>query len=196
MKKLLTTYLALNVIVLGLAHCDAQTGAIGQTTAAVHAQPEDLGHDFFNGRTNKIARVSAATPTHVRVIYESGGERNIPRLELNSPLKEHYPYDAQAAADYVKKQTLSAQARTSAQRQAWEQRIRELELQLNALDRQWAETQRELNAVKGKRKVAPNSKVLKRSEVQLIEQRKETARRRSELQEKVRGLRAQADAMR
>lgn len=197
MKKTLTDCLPL--VVLGLALCGAQTEAAASAqanTTTAPAQVEDLGHDLFNGKTNKIARVIEATPTHVRVRYENGGERNIPRLDLNSPLKERYHYDAQAAADYLKKQTLSAQAKTSAQRQAWEQRIRELELQLNALDKQWAETHRELNAVEKKRKIAPKSKVLKREEIQLIEQRKELGRRRTELHDKLQAMRKQADALR
>lgn len=197
MKNPLTTCLAL--VLLGLAPCGAQTGVAAPEQAnptTAPARAEDLGHDFFNGKTNKIARVIEATPTHVRVRYENGGERNIPRLELNAPLQERYPYDAQAAADYVKKQTLSAQAKTSAQRQAWEQRIRELELQLNALDKQWAETQRELKAVEKKREVAPKAKVLKREEIQWIEQRKELGRRRTELHTKLQAMRKQADALR
>jgi hypothetical protein len=71
-----------------------------------------------------------------------------------------------------------------------------LEIQISALDKQWKETQRELSAVKAKREVAPKSKVLKRNELQLIEQRKELGRRRTELHDKLQALRKQADALR
>jgi chromosome segregation ATPase len=188
------------LIALGALLCCAPTRILA--TDQTHSTPqstrqEDLGCDFFNGKTNKIVRVTTVTPTHVRVTYEgTSGGRNIPRHELNSPLKERYPYDPQAAADFIKKQSNEVQARTTAQRQALEQRVRELEIQLSALDKQWKETQRELNAIREKRKVAPHAKVLKRSEVQLIEQRKELGRRRTELQEKVQAMQKQADGLR
>jgi hypothetical protein len=114
MKTILT--IGLSFVIWGTAYCGAQTESAATNRessdgkSSPHIRAEDLGHDFFNGKTNKIARVIEATPTHVRVRYENGGQRNIPRLELNSPLKERYPHDVQAAADYVQKQTLSAQA--------------------------------------------------------------------------------------
>jgi hypothetical protein len=103
------------VTVLGVCSPSSGRNSEQSHSEASTAQPEDLGWDFYNARTNKIGRIHSVTPTHVWVIYEDGKcGRNIPRMELESPLKERYPYDPAKAADF----TAALQARQAQQRTA------------------------------------------------------------------------------
>ncbi len=187
--------LLLIATVAGLCGLSRSSGADRPSSATTTTASEDFGADFYNGRTNRIVRVSTVTATHVRVIYENGGDRNIPRHELNSPLKERYPYDPKAAAEFIKRQSQDTQARIAAQKQAWEQQIQGAQRQIDSLEKEWKEKQRDLNTIREQRKIAPNSKVLKQREFRLLEERKDIGRRLAEMREKLRAMRTQADAL-
>jgi hypothetical protein len=145
-----------------------------QSTAAVlesatpppsQSQPpvqEDLGVVLIDGRTNKIIHVRTADPVSVLVIYEneegSKGGRKIPRQELPPQLQAKYPYDAAKAAEYRKQQAAAAaeQAalsvqqeakRCAAAREALRLKEREIRAQMDSLNKQDVELQKEKNTL-------------------------------------------------
>jgi hypothetical protein len=92
------------MLVLALVLCQAnavRTWAVEETNSFPRAAaPEDLGYDFVEGKTNKIARVHSVTPVDVYVIYEGErGGRKIPRHALPPELQAKYPFDAAKAAE-------------------------------------------------------------------------------------------------
>jgi hypothetical protein len=94
---------------------------------------EDLGYDFQDGRTNKIARVLTVTPTHVQVIYEGGkGGRRIPRHQLPPELEAKYPCDASAAAEYQRQQAEIAAHQAAARQAAASEYLRKQEDSISA----------------------------------------------------------------
>ena len=124
--------------------------------------PEDLGYDVFEGKTNKIARVYAVTPTHLQVLHEGGKSgRKIPRQELPPELAAQYPYNAAKAAGYQQQQMDIAARQIAAQRTVMEEsarrRDKELADQVARLRTQSARLHADLNIAKtlpGKRKRA------------------------------------------
>ncbi len=94
--------------------------AVGQTNLQASAiVTEDLGCDFSDGKTNKIAKVYSVTPTYVYVLYEGGSSgRKIPRPELPPQLAAKYPYDSAKVAEYQRRQAESAATQFAAQQAA------------------------------------------------------------------------------
>ena len=85
---------------------------------------EELGCDFYQGRTNRIASVYDVTPTHVRLRYENGNlSRPIPRPELTGELARRYPYDAEKAAAFLAQKAAEDAQRIATQRAAYQAMI-------------------------------------------------------------------------
>jgi hypothetical protein len=123
---------------------------------------EDLGCVVIDGKTNRIVRVHSADPVSVLVIYESEegakGGRKIPRQELPPQLRTKYPYEAAKAAEYRKQQAdaaveqaglsvqQAAKMRTAA-REVLRQKEREILAQMDSLNKQDVELQKEKNTL-------------------------------------------------
>lgn len=118
-------------------------------------QQEYLGYDVVDGKSNKISRIYRATPSYVWVIYDGGtGARKIPRSELQSPLKERYPYDRQEAAAFDKEKSqqshdLADQQRANAYASLLRQE-RELQVKIDARSDEMVSVQREIRAWRNK----------------------------------------------
>ena len=141
---------------------------------AQSAVTEDLGYDFYDGKSNKIARVFNATPVAVQVIYEGNkGSRNIPRDNLPPQLKAKYPYDADAAAQFMKNQALKVEAQHDVQRQAWEKRETELKAKLASLKRQSTDKKHEIAIVNEHIHAEPRNRDLRAKKADLLQQQED-----------------------
>jgi ATPase subunit of ABC transporter with duplicated ATPase domains len=121
---------------------------------------EDLGCDVVDGVTNKILHVSSVNPLSIYVLYEGGNRgRWILRQDLPPQLKAKYAYDPAKAAEYQKRQIerqkqqaeLAAQlatAQRAAQREALNQREKEILAEIAKLEKQDVEDQKEKNGLK------------------------------------------------
>lgn len=88
---------------------------------AANLTSADLGVDFYQGRTNRIASVYDVTLTHVRVRYENGNlSRPIPRTELSGELARRYPYDAEKAAAFLAQKAAQDAQRIATQQAAYQ----------------------------------------------------------------------------
>lgn len=130
--KTTSTHLKLTFIcALGLSLCQCAIIASDTDSTKETADSEDLGSDFFEGKTNRIAKVYAATPTHVQVIYDGGKSgRKIPRQSLPPQLAAKYPYDADKAADYERLQMDISSRQIAAQQTIMEESARRREKEL------------------------------------------------------------------
>lgn len=117
--------------------------------AAEQPATEDLGVLVENGKTNRILRVFAATPTYVHVILENNAGRKIPRQELPPQLAAKFSYDADKAAAYqVQQATLAAQqyaAQQAALQQVIRNRIAAIDAEIGRLTKQDTELQAQVN---------------------------------------------------
>ena len=167
------TFSVLRMVLVALAF---GTGAPVAVRAADEPAPratvtEDLGYDFYNGKSNKIARVYNVTPVAVQVIYEGDkGGRNIPRDNLPPALKAKYPYDPDAAAEFMKNQALKVEAQNEAQRTAWENRETELKAKIASLKKQMTEMKHEIGSLTAQIHTEPHNKDLRAKKVDLLQQ--------------------------
>lgn len=122
--------LALTACLSGMVTANS-AGATNSTTNA--GEPENLGTDFYNGKSYKIISVVSVTPTHVQVRYDGNfGGRKIPRIDLPPQLETRYPYDAEKAAEYVARQSAIAAQQAAAQQAALLETIRRREQAIDA----------------------------------------------------------------
>ena len=127
--KTTSTHLKLTFIcALGLSLCQCAIIASDTDSTNETAESAGLGYDFFEGKPNKIAKVYAATHTHVQVIYDGGKSgRKIPRQSLPPQLAAKYPYDADKAADYQRLQMDISSRQIAAQQTIMEESARRRE---------------------------------------------------------------------
>ena len=143
------------------------TAAVSEsaTTPPSKSQPpvkEDLGVVVIDAKTNKIIHVRTADPVSVLVIYENEegakGGRKIPRQDLPPQLQAKYPYDAAKTTEYRKQQAdlAAEQAAFSVQQAAriraatkevLRQKEREIRAQMDFLNKQDVELQKEKNTL-------------------------------------------------
>jgi len=148
MKTLSRSLKTMLLIALNCAALACVSGA-DELMLAGSAHATDLGCDFVDGRSNKIARVFSVTPTHVQVIYDGGqAGRKIPRHELPPELAAKFPYDAAKAAAYQQRQVAEAAARAAAQsaaaRAASLKREQDLANEIERLNKQDQQLQSEI----------------------------------------------------
>ena len=146
----------------------------------------NFGYDFHEGRSNKIERVYAVTPTHVQVLYEGGKRgRKIPRQSLPPELAELYPYDPVQAVEHEKQQMEIATRRAAAQqevaRETARQREQYLVSEIARLTRVARDLDREINGEKKKPKSA-----WKRVRIEnLVNEWQQVQRQRARLEEEL-----------
>jgi hypothetical protein len=169
------------------------TAHAGETnsTNTVDAASEDLGYDFDEGKTNKIAKVYAVTPTHVYVMHEGGKSgRDILRQSLPHQLAIKYPHDAEKAGEYQKQKADIAAQQALTARAAMRENVRRQEQQLLseiALEKQRAA---KLDTDINLHKKQPKS-IAKRATLQsLINQRQMVSSRLAQLQSQLNSLNA------
>jgi hypothetical protein len=161
-----------------------------------NAQQEDLGFDVFEGKTNRIARVAKVDPRFVWVVYEdSKTGRKIPRAELPPQLQAKYPYDPQKAVASINAHAQEAQAEAAAQKTALRQKEHNLQSQVDALEKQMTENEKEIGNLDRKLKTMPKSKTLKAQKIKMLSDQDELRKRKTDLTDRLKQVRAQIDEL-
>lgn len=165
-------------------------------TPSFAAAAEDLGFDFYEGKTNKIAKVYSVTPTHVQVLHEGGKSgRNIPRQSLPPQLAAKYPYDAAKAAEYQKQQAdLATQQIVTAQAIAREN-VRKQEQQLLNEVARLTRLNHKLANDFALQKQMPKGRGKKATLTNLVNERQQVADNLAKLQAQLDALRARQASM-
>lgn len=157
---------------------------------------EDFGYDVHNGVTNKIARIATVDPRYIWVVYEDGvSGRKIPRSELPPQLQARFPYDPKKAAESIEARAAENRALIAQHKQGLQQKERDLTAQIDAIERQRGENQKEIGNLNRKINTAPRSKVLKGEKLKLLEQQNDLRERKAGLEARLKQVQAQLDSL-
>ncbi|MBC8096356.1 MAG: hypothetical protein H7Y43_11130 [Akkermansiaceae bacterium] len=190
-RSLLAVCLALSAT--SASAMDTNSAASGSPTG----KPlEDFGYDVHEGVSNRITRIAMVDPRFIWVIYEDGvSGRKIPRADLPSKLQARYPYDPQKAADSIKARTAENQALKAQHKHALQQKERALVAQIEALDKQRTDNEKEIGNLNRKLNTAPRSKVLKHEKLKVLDEQNNLRERRTALDARLKQVRAQLDSL-
>lgn len=121
--------------------------------------------DFFptliiGGKTNTNVSVVRANPAEIIVMFDGGGSA-LQRSNLPPELQAKYPYDHEAAKDYEKQRITAARAMREQQRASVQAALDRQEIDIQArirvVERQLAALQRELDVLNASARGKPNS---------------------------------------